>query len=330
MRERVAASFCAFILLILLSACTPKVPLALPEHDAEARRMKPPPGRALLYVYRGDVLFSGKAAIYDVFIDDHRIGALAERTYLTIYSNPGKYMFSYGASYPDTIYKKSELPLYVKADQVYFVEISAWNAMLIEESKAVKNLENCRLIFETDSPFELASIQNKKARTGPNTSPTVPPAGTAKAEGFQTASQAGGKKQGEQVKMAVMELEAIGGVDNDLAEIMTSYLKDEIHALGSYSTVSREEIEALANRLSLQQLVGDCTDNNCLSDMGKALGTKLMVYGSISLVGETFSLSLRLLDTESKEPVNRVNRLCKCKKDDLFEVVRSAVIELMQ
>lgn len=126
-----------------------------------------------------------------------------------------------------------------------------------------------------------------------------------------------------------MELEALHGVNEYLTEVMTNFLKDEIHAQGKYSTVSREEIEAMANRMALQQMSGNCTDESCLADMGKALGTRMMVYGNISKVGKTYSLSLRLLDTDTKEPVNRVNKLCKCNEEDLFVTVGQLANELM-
>ena len=105
---------------------------------------------------------------------------------------------------------------------------------------------------------------------------------------------------------------------------MTNTLKDELDAKGNYSIISREEIEALANRLALQQQSGECTTSDCLADMGKALGTKLMVYGSISKLDNTYSVSLRLLNTESKEAVNRANERCKCSKEDLFEIIQIA------
>lgn len=130
-------------------------------------------------------------------------------------------------------------------------------------------------------------------------------------------------------KLAVMELEALGGVEESLVEIMTNTLKDALDAAGGYSIISREEIEALANRLALQQKSGDCTNTDCLADMGKALGTKLMVYGSISKLGSTYSLSLRLLDTESKEAIRRVNELCKCSEEDLFATVQTAATKIM-
>ena len=63
--------------------------------------------------------------------------------------------------------------------------------------------------------------------------------------------------------------------------------------------------------------------------MGKALGTKLMVYGSISKIGSTYSLSLRLLDTESKEAVRRVNERCKCEEEELSEAIQLAAAKLM-
>jgi hypothetical protein len=126
-----------------------------------------------------------------------------------------------------------------------------------------------------------------------------------------------------------MELEPLGDVDQSFAEIVTNTLKDEIQEQGGYMVVSREEIEALATRLAMRQQAGDCTSDECLADMGKALGTRLMVYGSISRVGGTYVLSIRLLDTDTKVAIRRVNERCKCSGEDLFDLTHVAVSKLM-
>ncbi|MDF1577780.1 MAG: hypothetical protein P1P81_04975 [Desulfobulbales bacterium] len=48
-----------------------------------------------------------------------------------------------------------------------------------------------------------------------------------------------------------------------------------------------------------------------------------MVAGSISKLGNTYSVSLRLLDTEGDQAgvKNRINERCRCSEDQLFDVI---------
>ncbi|MDT8335850.1 MAG: hypothetical protein RQ753_09135, partial [Desulfurivibrionaceae bacterium] len=123
-------------------------------------------------------------------------------------------------------------------------------------------------------------------------------------------------------RLAVMDLEGIG-VGDEVAYALSDYLRDEIHVQAGYEVLSREDLEALARRTSLQQQAGSCVDTGCLVDFGKALGTKYMVAGSISKLGNTYSVSLRLLDTEGDQAgvKNRINERCRCSEDQLFDVI---------
>lgn len=132
-------------------------------------------------------------------------------------------------------------------------------------------------------------------------------------------------------RLAVLDLDQ-SGVESDLAFSMSVVLRDELFALGEYEVLSREDLMALARRLSLQQAAGDeCADDQCLVSYGRSLGTRFMVAGVLSKVGNTYSVSLRLLDTEGESAgvVNRVYERCKCSQDELFDTVAVAAAKLL-
>lgn len=134
-----------------------------------------------------------------------------------------------------------------------------------------------------------------------------------------------GKEQSKRLKLAVLDFEAVHGIEDSLAFAMSDYLRDEIHALGKYEVLSRDDLTAIAKRASLQQQAGTCADTSCLVEFGKALGTEFMVAGSISKVGTTYSISLRLLDTEGQSAgvKKRVNERCQCSEDELFDAIKT-------
>ena len=74
---------------MLLSACA-TVPMASPEMDMQAKKMTPPPGKAVLYLYR-DSDMHGSAVNLNVMLDGRPVGQLAPSTYMMWVANPGKH-----------------------------------------------------------------------------------------------------------------------------------------------------------------------------------------------------------------------------------------------
>jgi formylglycine-generating enzyme required for sulfatase activity len=123
-------------------------------------------------------------------------------------------------------------------------------------------------------------------------------------------------------KLAVMDLKAKHGVKESLAEGLSVVVRDAIQGFGDYEVLSKEDVEVIAERTAIRQALG-CDDTKCLINIGRSLGTKFMVAGAISKFGETYNISLRLIDTMGKDPgvKQRVNRSCECREDELISSV---------
>jgi len=139
------------------------------------------------------------------------------------------------------------------------------------------------------------------------------------------------KKGNGREKLAVLDLEAKWGVEQDFAEGLSVLVRDEIHRFGKYEVMSREDIAAVASREAMLQAMGCDEGGTCLVDFGRTLGTRFMVAGSVSKFGTTYSISLRLLDTSGKNAgvVNRVSGSCKCSVDDFIETVHRVAGKLV-
>jgi len=133
-------------------------------------------------------------------------------------------------------------------------------------------------------------------------------------------------------RLAVLDLEAKYGVEKAFAEGLSVIVRDAIHSYGQYVVMSQEDIRVVATREQLMQAIG-CDDGNseCLLDFGRAIGSRFMVAGSILKFGTTFTVSLRMLDTngDSAGIVNRVSKDCKCDEDRLIETVRNVSASLI-
>ncbi len=134
------------------------------------------------------------------------------------------------------------------------------------------------------------------------------------------------------VKLAVMDLTAKFGVNQAMVSAMSDVLRDEIHMLGKYEVLSKDDLMAIARRQAIRMEAGGLEDTRELIRFGQALGTKYMVYGSISRFGATYVISLRMLDTEGKSAGvrNRFNEKCQCDEQGLLKAISRAALNLVQ
>lgn len=127
-----------------------------------------------------------------------------------------------------------------------------------------------------------------------------------------------------------MDLKAKYGVADGLAEALSVEVRNAIHSQGEYEVLSKEDLETIAERTKMRQSLG-CDDTQCLIDFGQAIGTKYMVAGSVSKLGDTYSVDLRLIDTEGDDTgvKNRASKKCTCPEDQLFGTAMDAAALVM-
>ncbi|MBD3233765.1 MAG: DUF2380 domain-containing protein [candidate division Zixibacteria bacterium] len=98
--------------------------------------------------------------------------------------------------------------------------------------------------------------------------------------------------------VAVMDFIPKGVTDIE-ASALTDRLRSELVQIGQYRVVEREMMNVILAEQGFQ-LTG-CVSDKCIVAAGQILGAAYMVAGSISKIGETYSVNARLLDVESGE-----------------------------
>lgn len=76
------------------------------------------------------------------------------------------------------------------------------------------------------------------------------------------------------------------------------FVINELIRLGLYEVMDKYEVEYIAKKDSLE--TKGCFSKACLSEFGKHLGIQKMFTGSMQLLGERVSVTLRILDVETK------------------------------
>ena len=95
------------------------------------------------------------------------------------------------------------------------------------------------------------------------------------------------------IPIAVMDFDGFG-ISQVEAIALSNRLRNELFRLGAFEVVDRGMMENILREQNFQMT--GCTSNECLVEVGRLLGAKQMMGGSISKVGNTFSVSARLVD----------------------------------
>jgi hypothetical protein len=139
---------------------------------------------------------------------------------------------------------------------------------------------------------------------------------------------AGAPEADEPFRIAVPAMR-LSGVGEDLGRILTEIVTTETSSLPNAKVIGASDITTMLGFEQEKQLLG-CEDNvSCIAEIGGALGVELLLVSDLGLVGETYVLNLKLIDTESVLVKKRVYKTVSGKADDLIEAVRKALRELL-
>tara|TARA_B100001013_G_scaffold201301_1_gene121944 strand:- start:347 stop:1339 length:993 start_codon:yes stop_codon:yes gene_type:complete len=103
-----------------------------------------------------------------------------------------------------------------------------------------------------------------------------------------------------QTTIAVFDFSNNGLKDNEV-KTLTDRLRNELVQNGNFKVVERSKIDEILSEQKFQ--MSGCVDE-CLIEVGKILGASKIVIGSIGMVGNTYTISARMVDAETGEIEN--------------------------
>jgi len=129
------------------------------------------------------------------------------------------------------------------------------------------------------------------------------------------------------VRIAVLDVQATGAGDRKTVEGLSPLLASEVARRPGLSVVAGSDLRALVGFERQKQLLG-CTEGSCLTEIAGALGVAYLVSSECSKVGNTWLLSLTLLDAGKALALKRLTRRAYTDDSLVDEAVR-AVDELL-
>ncbi len=121
--------------------------------------------------------------------------------------------------------------------------------------------------------------------------------------------------------VAVMRLQARGGITQDAAQLLSEYTVAQVRATNTFSrVVSPTEIEALITLEQTRQLM-NCSDVSCWAEVSGALGVDYVLIGSVGRVGGYVLINTSLVRVDNATAVSKSTKVCAQKEDQLVNAV---------
>ncbi len=95
--------------------------------------------------------------------------------------------------------------------------------------------------------------------------------------------------------IAVLNFVNSGGVDKDEISILTDRFNNFLVNTNVYKVLEREKMDAILKEQDFT-MTDNCNSAECAVQIGQLLGMELMVAGDVGLLGNTYSIDLRLID----------------------------------
>ena len=135
--------------------------------------------------------------------------------------------------------------------------------------------------------------------------------------------------------IAVMDLTPNGvsmvesiGLSDKLRSYISQLVSEGIDGDEQYEVIERAQIDRIFEQFEIQNV--GCISDSCAVEFGKMLQCDRIVIGSISLIGETYSVTSRMVDIESSRTIKSVDRQHRGAIDDLLlEIIPLIGKELM-
>lgn len=121
----------------------------------------------------------------------------------------------------------------------------------------------------------------------------------------------------DKAAVAVADLDATG-ISKEETYLLSSRLMAEIWKTQKFEVLERQKMDAILQEQGFQ-LSGACDEASCLLEIGRLLPVEKIIGGSIGKVGNTWTITLRMIDIGSGRIEKTVIRDCfNCTIDEIL------------
>lgn len=145
-----------------------------------------------------------------------------------------------------------------------------------------------------------------------------------KPEGLIVSSASAAEDQAK-LPLALFDFHALN-VSSEESQVLNLILRTQLAQSTRYKVMERNDFERMAKKQGLSRM--DVTDPRLAGRIGKSAGAKKVLLGELGKLGETYTMTLTLVDVETGEVEKTASKACKCAKDELADVINELAAQL--
>lgn len=128
----------------------------------------------------------------------------------------------------------------------------------------------------------------------------------------------------ERRHIMVPGLRQSSAINQEVADALNNVILAEFQNDPRYVVVGGGDIAALLEQETQKQLMG-CDEDSCLAEVGEALGADILAKTSLGTIGNSYLLSVNLIDVGTATPMRRISARSGRDDDVLIEAAQRAV-----
>lgn len=121
--------------------------------------------------------------------------------------------------------------------------------------------------------------------------------------------------------VAVLEFQKTGAITSDDVQTLTNRFRAMLFQTKAFNVIERQKMKEI---LKEQEFIlsDNCGTNECAVQVGQLLGVEYMIAGDIGLIGDTYTIDLRMIDVASGQLVQTHSKDYEGKIAGLLEIMK--------
>ncbi len=126
----------------------------------------------------------------------------------------------------------------------------------------------------------------------------------------------------------VWKLEAKAQISSDVVDSITGFVVAEVEKQSNQKVLSDSDIQTiLEGEEKRQKCSGE--ETSCIVELGVAMGARESISGNLGKVGKYWLINLKRIDVYEARVVKRISKRVKGDIDQLFDIIPTAIAELL-
>jgi len=127
--------------------------------------------------------------------------------------------------------------------------------------------------------------------------------------------------------LAILDFNVVSGISPRESVTLTNIFRSELFKTGRFDVLERNDMESILKEQAFT-LTGACNSAECAIEIGQLLSAEKMVIGDFGKVGETFSITIRLVNVSTGKMEMVLNERFKGDPETFLEIVKKMAQQL--